>query len=182
MDNRLTLKMKKLKYKNIKSEDGFTLIELLIVIVIIAILATVVFSVLNPLARFQDSRSAVRSEEAYMIANAIKLDQLDHNGYYLDAINNLASGTVYMITDGVVSSGCDAGNSYCLTPVSSGSSCVDLSPLVGRGYFGDLPISQNGEGIWTTSLTGYTLEKNGNGIIRVRACEAENGREVEVAR
>ncbi|MDD4333105.1 MAG: prepilin-type N-terminal cleavage/methylation domain-containing protein [Patescibacteria group bacterium] len=165
-----------------KKQNGFTLIELLIVIVIIGILAVIIFAVLNPLARFQDSRDAVRREEVYMIANAIKLDQLDHGGYYLDEIKSITDGEVYMINNLAGAGGCDDQNAYCDTPVSSDTNCVNLSSLVSRGYLGELPISKNGAGSWSDLITGYTLEKTATGTVIVRACESENTGEIRTVR
>jgi type IV pilus assembly protein PilA len=166
----------------ITNGDGFTLIELLIVIAIIGILAAIIFVTLNPLARFMDSRDAVRREEAYMLVNAIKLDQLDHGGHYMDQIDSMNIGEVYMITKGVVISGCADQNTYCDTTVSNDGHCVDLQDLVTRGYMGDIPVSKNGEGNWSYSETGYTLQKDITGVVTVRSCESENTGEIWVAR
>ena len=165
------------------TKKGFTLIELLIVIAIIAILATVVFVALDPLTRFRDSRDVARWQDISAIVSAIKVDQVDNGGSYLTQIaDNMSSGAVYMITDGAVVAGCNNGNAYCDTDISNGSDCVDLSDLVDQGYLGKVPISPNGEGSWGTTLTGYTLEKDTNGIITVRACESENSSEIFIVR
>lgn len=161
---------------------GFTLIELLIVIAIIAIIAAVVFVALDPLTRFKDARDSSRWSDVSALISAIKIDQVDNGGSYLTAIDNLGAGTVYMIVDDVTGSGCHNQNTYCDTNVTDASSCVDLSGLVDEGYLGDVPVSPNGSGTWTSSLTGYTVEKDATGIITVRACESENSDEIWLAR
>ncbi|OGH84157.1 MAG: hypothetical protein A2261_01110 [Candidatus Magasanikbacteria bacterium RIFOXYA2_FULL_44_8] len=171
-------------YKKTSSIDnsGFTLIELLIVVAIIAILAVIVFVALDPLRRFQDSRDSVRWQEAAEMMTAIKLDQLDHGGAYVTAIKNMPTSSIYMIAgDGTVTS-CNAQNIYCDTGVSGSAACVDLSDLVDRGYLGKVPISPNGNGTWTIEATGFTLQKDDNGALHVRACESENSTEIEVVR
>ena len=164
------------------NQKGFTLIELLIVMAIISIIAAVVFVALDPLTRFRDSRDAARWTDVSAIVSAIKIDQVDNGGAYMSAINSMASGTVYMITDSAVTTGCASAASYCDVDVASDSSCVNLSELVTQGYLGKVPVSPNGEGTWSGSLTGYTIEKSSTGILTVRACEAENASEIKVAR
>ena len=165
------------------STQGFTLIELLIVIAIISILAAVVFVALDPLTRFKDSRDAKRWADVTAILTAIKVDQVDNGGTYTSAINGISSGQVYMITDGAnTSNNCDLANAYCVTDVGGSGNCVDLSELQTQGYIGSIPVSPNGEGGWKASLTGYTIEKGSNGIITIRACEAENTNEIKSAR
>ncbi len=164
------------------NNKGFTLIELLIVIAVIAILAAVVFVALDPLTRFRDARDSRRWADITEELNAIKVDQIDNGGAYLAAIAATNAGEVYMVTDGVVASGCDDQNAFCDTNVTSDTSCVDLSGLVTEGYLGGIAVSPNGAGTWTSSLSGFTLQRGATGIITVRACESENTTEIWVAR
>jgi prepilin-type N-terminal cleavage/methylation domain-containing protein len=162
------------------NKKGFTLIELLVVIAIIAILAVVVFVALDPATRFADARDAVRSSDTAEILSAIKIDQVDNGGAYVAAITALTDDEVYMISD--AATGCDDQNAYCDTAVASDTHCVDLAGLVTEGYLGAVPVSPNGSGTWTTSITGYTLEKNATGTVQIRACESENSTEIEATR
>lgn len=165
-------------------KQGFTLVELLIVVAIIAILAAVVFAALNPLKRFQDSRNARRWSDIAELMHAIKVYQVDNGGTYLTAIEEKkGDGYVYMITQGLVSTGCASQNSNCVRQVTGDTYCVNLGGLVSSGYMGKIPISPNGAGIWTSVLTGYTLVASSTGVITITACEAEgNSPEISVTR
>jgi prepilin-type N-terminal cleavage/methylation domain-containing protein len=162
------------------NRKGFTLIELLVVIAIIAILAVVVFVALDPATRFADARDAVRASNTNEILSAVKIDQVDNGGAYLTAIGALTDDEVYMISD--TTTGCDDQNAYCDSDVTSDTHCVDLEGLVTEGYLGAVPVSPNGTGTWTSSITGYTLESNATGTVQIRACESENTTEIEVVR
>ena len=83
--------------KKRKNKIGFTLIELLIVIAVIAVLSSLVFVALNPLARFQDSRNAKRWSDVNAILSAIKLHQIDHGGLYDETISDLSPNLYYQI-------------------------------------------------------------------------------------
>jgi prepilin-type N-terminal cleavage/methylation domain-containing protein len=165
-----------------KKFKGFTLIELLIVIAIIAILAAVAFVALDPLTRFRDARDASRWSDVSAILSAIKVNQVDNGGSYIDEITNMTDGDFYMITADGTSTGCDAQNTICDVDVSSPTSCVDLSDLVSSGHLGEVPVSANGEGTWTDSITGYVLSKSASGIVSVQACESENVDTIKVTR
>ena len=169
-------------------KKGFTLIELLIVIAIIAILAGVVFVSLNPLKRFQDARNASRWTDTTAVLSAIKVNQVDNGGKYFDTLNTATDGTVYMISGDLtpvlpaVWSGCKPA---ACSAVTSDSSCLSLDTLSSsaQGYLAHIPISPNGAGTWSKSITGYYLSKNTNGSITVGACDAEPaGEKIEVNR
>ncbi len=162
------------------NKRGFTLIELLIVIAIISILAAIVFVALDPASRFADARDARRYSDAAELLHAIKIDQVDNGGSYMAAIAATVSSEVNMI--GTALAGCDDQNTVCDTDVTADDNCVDLTALVTDGYLGSIPISPNGTGTWTASVTGYTLERRGNGILIIRACESENTSEIQVSR
>lgn len=162
------------------NKKGFTLIELLVVIGIIAILAIVVFVALDPGTRFANARDAVRANDATELLSAVKLYQLDNGGEHLSEIASLASGGIYMI--GANSSGCDDYNSYCDSNVNADHYCVNLTDLVSDGYIAEIPISPAGEVTWTSIYTGYTIERDVNDVVHIRACESEKTSEIEAAR
>ena len=173
-------------YNNKKNNHtGFTLIELLLVIAIISILAATIFVALDPLRRFQDSRDSRRWSDANGILSALKIDQIDNRGRYLASVSSIpaaSSSEVFMISNGVVVSGCAGENAYCDTGVTDDDNCIDLSGLVTEGYMADVPISPDGEGAWSASTTGYTLSKSTQGFITIRSCESENSDEINVQR
>ena len=164
---------------------GFTLIELLIVIAIIAIIAAVAFVALDPLTRFKDSRDSARWSDVAALASAIKVDQVDNRGNYAygarydTSAGALVSGDEYMISNATTTTGC---NATACTAVAATDDCVNLNELVREGYLGALPASPNGDGSWSSTLTGYYLIYNSNGSITVGSCEAENTSSITVTR
>lgn len=159
------------------NQKGFTLIELLIVIAIVAVLAAIVFVALDPATRFEDARDARRFSDVAELLHAIKIDQVDNGGAYLTAIENLTDGEVYMI--GTSTSNCDV---TCDVSITSGNHCADLTGLVSEGYVGSLPVSPEGTGDWSASLTGYTISTSSTGTVTVQACESENTSSISLSR
>ena len=175
-------------------KKGFTLIELLIVIAIIAILAGVVFVSLNPLKRFEDARNAARWTDVTALLSAIKVDQVDNGGQYLDgaagfSVADLVNGETYMISNDtatVPSSGCNTSCSV----VTDANNCVSLdngtAGLVSEGYLARLPVSPPGAATWDSGTladkTGYYISKSANGSITIGACDAEGGETISVNR
>ena len=156
---------------------GFTLIELLIVIAIIGILAVAAFVALDPLTRFQDSRDATRWQDVVAILDAIKVDQVDNKGAYMSEVAGLTADLPYMI--GTATTGCDA--TPCDATIAE-DDCVDLSALTSatEGYLASIPVSPNGSGTWSASLTGYYIVRNTNNTVQVAACESENATAISV--
>ncbi len=161
-------------------DAGFTLIELLIVIAVIAILAAVAFVALDPLTRFQDSRDSARWQDVTAIVDAIVVDQVDNGGNYIGVVTSTTAGEVYMI--GTATAGCDDQNSLCDVNVTDDNNCVDLTDLVYEGYLGEVPVSPNGTGTWTSAVTGYTLTTSSTGAIEIQSCESENSSSIRVVR
>ncbi|MFZ2190428.1 MAG: prepilin-type N-terminal cleavage/methylation domain-containing protein [Candidatus Magasanikiibacteriota bacterium] len=147
------------------NKKGFTLIELLIVIAIIAIIAGVVFVALDPLTRFQDSRDSRRWGDITGVLSAVKINQVDNRGAYLDSIASTTIDTNYII--GTASSGCGSG----CTAVSSTSACVDLTELVTRGYLASVPVDPSSG---SADKTLYYLNRKSNGTLVVGACVPEH--------
>lgn len=147
------------------NKKGFTLIELLIVIAIIAIIAGMVFVALDPLKRFKDSRDSRRWGDVSAVLNAVKVDQVDNKGTYLDKITGLDDAKAYVI--GTAANGCDAG----CTKAPTQPACVDLTGLVGEGYLASVPLDPK-DG--TVAKTNYYLVKSANGTVTVGACNPEN--------
>jgi prepilin-type N-terminal cleavage/methylation domain-containing protein len=152
-----------------RNKKGFTLIELLIVVAILAILATVVFVALNPVARFEDARNSRRWSDVNAILSAIKLSQVDKRGY-IAAITSMTNGAYYQIGTGA--SGCLIP---CYNPaVNLESTCVDLSELVDDGYLPSVPIDPSATGA-NASYTHYYLSKSETGSMTAGGCDEEIG-------
>lgn len=156
---------------------GFTLIELLIVIAIIAIIAAVTFVALNPLQRFQDARDSTRWSDVSAILSAIKVDQIDNGGYYLNVVTSTASSTgkAYMIGT------CTTASTNCGAVTSTSANCIDLTELVTDGYLSEIPVSPNGAYNWDATNTGYALTRKSNNSIIIEACDGENATNITVS-
>ena len=154
---------------NKKNFKGFTLIELLIVIAVRAVLSSLVFVALNPLARFQDSRNTKRWTDVNSILSAIKLNQIDNGGTYFEDVDELTAGLYYQIGN---EDSCAQACSY--PTIVLQSDCVDLEGLVDEGYMPSVPVDPNDSGS-DESHTGYFLVKSATGSITVGACHEEAG-------
>jgi prepilin-type N-terminal cleavage/methylation domain-containing protein len=153
---------------------GFTLIELLIIIAVIAILATIVFVALNPLARFQDSRNSRRWTDINAILNAIKLYEIDKKGVGLSDMDHMIVGRPYQIGNG------NDCNLSCISPVlHTELDCVDFSPLITSGYLPAMPFDPNASNASATH-TNYYVIKSDTGAITVGACTEELGTNASV--
>jgi len=168
---------------------GFTLLELLIVIAIIAVLSAIIFVAIDPMTRFRDSRDAARWTDAAELLHAIKIDQVDNNGSYASAINNLINDEIYLIGTDVAD--CDTQDSLgtvvtCTAPVTQ-AGCANLTSgadnLVSEGYISSIPVSPNSTtNRWGSNKTGYTIEKEASGLIWIRACQEEGSAAIETGR
>jgi prepilin-type N-terminal cleavage/methylation domain-containing protein len=163
-----------------KDRPGFTLLEILIVIAIIAIVLAIVYATVDPFTRFRLARDARRWSDAENLLNAVKVSQVDNSGRYISVIESLPTAAVFMI--GTSTNACDSQDANCFVIPASSTACVDLSQLITSGYIGNIPISPNGNGTWNSGLSGYTLQKNVNGTIIIRAFENEGNVPVSLTR
>lgn len=158
----------KVSVKKSKELTGFTLIELLIVIAVMAILTTVVFVALNPMARFQDARNNRRYTDVNAILSAIKLDQVDNGGSYLADIDDLTDDLNYLIGSG------ESCNLIACGSVTLQSDCVDITDLSDDGYLPSIPFDPNASGAGE-EFSHYYMTKWSNGSITVGSCAPEQG-------
>lgn len=153
----------------LRKKQGFTLIEILLVIGIIAVLATVVIVALDPAKRFADARNARRTSDIQSILSAVHQYVIDNKGEFPADLTNTEKQI------GTATSGCEVSAGGC--SVSGSGDCIDLSSL--EKYLKTTPFDpQNGY----SSYTEYSIVKDDNGIVTVRACQAENEEEISVSR
>lgn len=146
-----------------KISSGFTLIELLLVIGIIAVLATVVIVALDPAKRFADARNARRLSDIQSILTAVRQYVIDNNGTLPPGLDTTEKqiGTS-LDTCGIDTGGCS---------VAGWSDCVDFNTSLAK-YLKTIPYEPTaGMG---PDHTHYTAVADENGIVTIRACDAED--------
>jgi prepilin-type N-terminal cleavage/methylation domain-containing protein len=155
------------------ANSGFTLIELLLVVTILSLLAVSVFVALNPSQRLKDTKNARRSQDVDTILNAIHQSIVDNKG--LLPTNLVGIGTTNKQL------GTSTGTPSCLVATASGcyvaqaQDCVDLMSGTRSlaSYLKTMPVDPTGGSSYTSSLTGYTVQVDTNGIVTVGSCGAE---------
>ena len=148
---------------------GFTLVELLLVIGIIATLAVVVFVALDPAKRFADSRDARRTSDAETILSAVHQYIIDNKGSAPALLPENVERTL-----GTGGAGCDNHTPECDSSVGE---CLDLSGELAK-YLKTIPFDPKDGSVEDTK---YTILKDNNGIITLKACSAE-GMPITVSR
>lgn len=152
-----------------RQQKGFTLMEILLVIGLLAVLAVVVFVALDPAKRFQDTRNARRTTDIQNILSAVHTYVNDTKGTFPAAITSTEKQI------GTAATGCAIATGGCA--VAGATDCVDLSTALGS-YLKSIPIDPNG----TAALTGYSIVRDTNNMVTVRACNAEGGVTVMTSR
>lgn len=151
--------------KKVRLSKGFTLIELLLVVAIIALLALTVIVALNPVKRLQDSRNAHRYSDVDSILTAVNEYVVDNNG-------SLPTGIT--TTEQQLGTCVSGGNTVCTTAAAA---CVDLTTPLAK-YLKSIPIDPLG----SASTTFYSIVKDANNIVTVKACDAEDGATITISR
>jgi prepilin-type N-terminal cleavage/methylation domain-containing protein len=141
-------------------KQGFTLIELLLVIGIIATLAIVAFVALDPAKRFQDARNARRVSDVETILTAVHQYIIDNRQSFPAS---LTEGLEQTLGTG---SGCQNYDGGCDSRVDA---CLDLSTDLAK-YLKTIPADPL-DG--SAENTKYTILRDSNKIVTVRACNAE---------
>lgn len=167
--------LKKKEKLKLLHKKGFTLVELLLVIGIIATLAVVVFVALDPAKRFADARDARRTSDVETILSAVHQYVIDNKGSFPTGLvvdTERGLGDVDGIGCSNFSGGCDAQNDACLDLLSDPDS--NLSK-----YLKTMPYDpQSG----TVEDAGYTILRDSNGIVTVKACYAEGENYISASR
>ena len=170
--------MKKLLPKN----SGFTLIELLVALTIVAILAVSVFVALNPAQRLKDAKDSRRATDVDQILTGIHQSIVDNKGTY--PTNMPAVGEEHLI-------GSPQGNTT-NCPASVGTYCTALTAgcadLMSGGqsltkYLASIPIDPVGSaGGADSTKTGYSVKRDTNGIVTVKACYTDDTAAISASR
>ncbi len=147
-------------------QRGFTLLEVLMVIGILAILAGVVLVAVNPARQFKIARDSQRRANVQAILSAIGQNMTDHTG------NFTCEGVVTEIPQTETRIASDTG--------------FDLAPCVVPDYISLLPFDPSLEGAFYTDETeydtGYTIQADSNGRVKVSAIGEVTGDPISVTR
>lgn len=147
------------------------MIELIIVVAMIAIVVSAVFVAVDPARRLSATRNTSRWTDVRALLEAIKTYQVDHDGSLprkpigIDALTE----SVQMIGGGGAS--CDDLDASCPGVFFPKTQCFasglkeDLLPYLKR-----LPVDPGGG---NTEDTRYYVNRNGDGLIVVGACDEE---------
>ncbi|MAF13431.1 MAG: hypothetical protein CMI53_00860 [Parcubacteria group bacterium] len=152
-----------------KKYKGFTLIELLIVIGIIAILAAIIYVVVDPARRLSEARNAERWSSTNAILNGILKYTVDNKGVLPTALTNEFTGTYKLGTGTLDCDDCTYGLAgvATTTPVA----CIDLSSDLVPTYLSKIP-----EDPLTPDAadTDYFVYRSASGRITVGSCNEED--------
>lgn len=137
-----------------------------------SILTTVVFVALNPAERFADARNGNRSSAVDALISAIKLDQADNKGSYLQDIKDLTDDLAFQIGTSAV--GCD--DACTDASVTLQAACVNLTDLVDSNKLAEIPVDPSGaDASASESETKYYMIKHAAGSLTVGSCAVEKG-------
>ncbi len=150
-----------------KSNKGFSLLELLIIIAILAVLGLVVIMLLNPIKRFSDARNSRRYADVDSISTAIHEYIVNSRGTMVSGITTTEKQLGICVT---------GGNTVCSS--SAAIACLNLSSTLSQ-YLKSIPIDPASG---SASTTHYSVARNSNNIVTVKACDAENGVSVQISR
>lgn len=163
-----------------KSQKGFTLIELLVTVTIITVLAVTVFVALNPADRLKDAKDARRTSDVDAILTAIHESIIDNGGSYPS--NMPAADTEVQLGTGTAADCSPLATGGC--SVAALTACVNLmtGSLNLSKYLKTMPIDPIGGTTWTSTKTGYSVVRDANGIVTVKACAAEGTTNISASR
>ncbi|MEI6326747.1 MAG: type II secretion system protein [Candidatus Roizmanbacteria bacterium] len=161
-------------YTQRDKSSGFTLIEVLLVIALLGILSTVVYTALDPGKRMREAKDSNRTADVDTILTSIHQYIVDNKGSLPTGLTTGMSETQL----GTGGSGCAISTGGCTVVATA---CVNLStPLV--KYLKSIPIDPIGDTTYTSAKTGYSVIVDANNIITVRACGTEGTTNISASR
>lgn len=147
-----------------KSYGAFTLLEVLLVIALIAILASIVITAINPGKQLADGRNAQRRVDINTILNAVYQYSVDNRGN----LPGTPPGNIPIVSTNICTTGGVCG------------SLVDLSTLTNsERYIVSMPTDPS---VATANDTGYSIKKDSFNRVTVSAPNAEQGITVTATR
>ncbi len=158
------------------AQKGFTLIELLVALTIVAILAVSVYVALNPAQRLKDAKDSRRALDTDTIITAIHQSIVDNKGTYPS--NMPAAGAEEQL--GTSATGCTISNSNCTITEAV---CTDLltgSQNISK-YLKTMPFDPDTT-LGSDAKTGYSVQRDANGIVTVKACYTDGTTIISVSR
>jgi type II secretory pathway pseudopilin PulG len=138
----------------------------LVVIAIIALLAVIVFVALNPALRFAQARNSRRWNDVNSIMTAIHEYAVDHNGAFPAGLQTYEQQL-----------GTCAGSGTDVCTTAGSSDCLNIASIMDV-YLKTIPIDPLGSAF----TTYYSVAKDSNNIITVKACNAEQSATIQVSR
>mgnify|MGYP001559029733 FL=1 len=147
--------------------------ESLAILVAATTVGAVVFVIAEPIKRFKANRDQQRQVAIEQILEAIKKDQIDNGGSYLQDIAMLPTDAPALI--GMAATGCSTS----CAPLLTQDACIDLTELVEQDYLEQVPIDP---AAGTREQTGYYLIRTATGALEVGACHPELTSTIKVSK
>ena len=158
------------------SARGFTLIELLVTLTIIAILAVSVFVALNPAQRLKDAKDARRAADIDSVLTAIHQSIVDNKGTLPTNMPAVATETQL----GTAAAACTISNTNCIITTAA---CTDLmagTQNVSK-YLKTMPFDPDTT-LGSATKTGYSVQRDTNGIVTIKACYTDGTTTISASR
>lgn len=163
-----------MKLPDVRNSSGFTLIELLVAISILTVLGVSVYVALNPAQRLQDAQDARRSADVQSVLSAVHQSIVDNKGTY--PTNLPAAGAEAQI--GTDATGCALSTGDCTITATA---CADLMSGAQNltSYLASMPVDPSGG---TAGKTAYSVARDANGIVTIKACNTAGATTVQASR
>ena len=147
---------------------GLTTVEICILLAIIAMIAAVIFIVIDPAAKKAAVRNAQRWTDVALLMEGVQTVFTESHGELSGDLTGIDTDptTVQMITSGTTQTSC--GN-ICATETVAAYDCsVDFSAMAHDGYVAAVPMDP----LSTDATSEYYMNYN-DGVFTVGSCVAE---------